>query len=312
VGALRRAEELGRNTTLSYGLEEDGDSIHSNSLGAHARNQSAGYANLNMRALGRFSLSVGAREEILSGGEQVFSPSLAGAFLITPTVRLRGAAGHGFRLPTYDDLYYSDPSTVGNPNLKPESSWSYEGGVDWMPSSGRVTLTAAGFRLQEKDAIDYAKQQLATSALTFAEPWQAVNVRSLDLTGAEVSMQVGSSSTEQVQLSYTAVQAGNPPPGIVSEYAYNYAAQNAIFGWNGRLPGTWGREIAAHTQVNVVQRTGHTAYPLWDVGLVRNTGNVRPYVRLLNLSNTGYQEISGVPLQGRTVMGAMEWVWRSR
>jgi len=49
-GALRRADELGRNTTLAYGLEESGDSIHSNSLGVHARNQGAGYVNLSLRA----------------------------------------------------------------------------------------------------------------------------------------------------------------------------------------------------------------------------------------------------------------------
>ncbi|MGD0904143.1 MAG: TonB-dependent receptor, partial [Terracidiphilus sp.] len=144
-GALRRADELGRNTTLAYGLEESGDSIHSfnfsggvlsNALGVHARNQGAGYANLSLRSLRRFSLSLGAREEVLSGGDSVFSPSAAAAFTLTKTLRLRGSAGHGFRLPTYTDLYYSDPATLGNPNLKPESSWSYEGGLDWKPAHG--------------------------------------------------------------------------------------------------------------------------------------------------------------------------------
>src|ERR1035437_447206 len=70
--ALRRADELGRNTSLAYGLEEDGDSIHSNSLGKHARNQGAGYANLSLRSLRRFSLSLGAREEVLSSQGSVF------------------------------------------------------------------------------------------------------------------------------------------------------------------------------------------------------------------------------------------------
>jgi outer membrane receptor protein involved in Fe transport len=308
-GALRRADELGKNTTLSYGLEEDGDSIHSNSLGRHARNQGAGYANLSLRALRRFSLSLGAREEVLSGGDNVFSPNVGVAFTLTHTIRLRGSAGHGFRLPTYVDLYYSDPTTVGNPNLKPESSWSYEGGLDWKPANGRLTLTAAGFRLQQKDAIDYSKPQLATAALTFAEEWQAVNIPSLNLTGAEASAQLRLSATQQVQLGYTAVQAGNPPAGIVSEYAYNYAAQDAVFAWTGTLPGGWGREVTARTQVNIVQKTGHTAYPLWDVDLARNTGMVRPYLRLLNLSNTGYQEIPLVPMQGRTIMGGMELDW---
>jgi iron complex outermembrane receptor protein len=316
-GALRRADELGRNTTLAYGLEESGDSIHSfnfsggvrsNALGVHARNQGAGYANLSLRALGRFSLSLGAREEVLSGGDSVFSPSAAAAFTLSKTLRLRGSAGHGFRLPTYTDLYYSDPATKGNAALKPESSWSYEGGIDWKPANGRLTLTAVGFRLQETNAIDYSK----LLPLTAGEQWQAVNVPTLNISGAEASARVRLSATQQLDLSYTAAHSGNLPPNYLSQYAFNYAAQNAVFGWTGQLPGAWGREVSAHTQVNIVQKTTQTAYPLWDAGLARNAGSIRPYLRLMNLSNTGYTEIVGVPMQGRTILGGMEWTWRAR
>jgi iron complex outermembrane receptor protein len=312
--ALRRADDLGHNATLAYGLEADGDTIRSNSLGVHARNQGAGYANLSLRSLRRFSLSIGAREEVLSGKGSVFSPSVAAAFTLTNTIRLRGSAGHGFRLPTYVDLYYSDPGTLGNPSLKPESSWSYEGGLDWRPANGRLTLTATGFRLNESNAIDYSKPVLATPALTAAEKWQAVNVPVLGISGAETSLRVRLSATQQLQFSYTAAHSGNLPPGIISEYAFNYAAQNAIFAWTGQLGflGACGEEITAHTQVNIVQKTTQPAYPLWDFGLSRNTGRMRPYLRLLNLSNTGYAEIPIVPMQGRTIMGGMELNWAKR
>ena len=310
--ALRRADDLGRNTTLAYGLEEDGDTIRSfnffegflsPALGTHARNQGAGYANLSLRSLGRFSLSLGAREEVLSSQGSVFSPSAAAAFTLTHTLRLRGSAGHGFRLPTYVDLYYSDPATTGNPALKPESSWSYEGGADWNPANGRVTLTAVGFRLNQTNVIDYAK----LLPLTPGEKWQAQNVPSLDLSGAEASAHIRLAATQQLQLSYTAVRSGTVAPAYLSEYAFNYAAQNALFAYTGSFG-----QLAASTQVNVVQKTGLTAYPLWDVSLARNTGAVRPYLRLLNLANTGYTEIPLVPMQGRTLMGGMQLTWSRR
>jgi outer membrane cobalamin receptor len=307
-GALRRADTITPNTTLSYGLEADGDTIHSNSLGQHTRNQGAAYANLNLRALGRFSLSLGAREEILSGGDQVFSPSVAAAYTLTHTLRLRASAGHGFRLPTYVDLYYADPTTIGNPNLKPESSWSYEAGLEWtpawMPGNGPLTLTTTAFRLQQKDTIDYAKSILATNALTFAQPWQAVNIQNLNITGAEATARLRLTANQQLQFSYTAAHAASPPPNLLSEYAYNYAAQNALVRWTSNF-----RQLTAHTQINIVQKTQHTAYPLWDVALSRNTGHLRPYLRALNLSNTGYQEIPQVPLQGRTIMAGAEFNW---
>jgi outer membrane cobalamin receptor len=323
-GALRRADNFGPNTTLSYGVEADGDTIHSNSLGQHSRNQGAAYANLSLRALKRLSLSLGARDEILSGAtdgpnngnENVFSPSIAAAYTLTHTTRLRASAGHGFRFPTYVDLYYADPTTIGNPNLKPESSWSYEAGIDWTPANGRLTLTAAGFYLQQKDTIDYAKTIQSTPPLTASEPWQAINIQNLNITGAEATLHLRLTDSQQLQFSYTAAHAASPPPNLLSEYAYNYAAQNAIFGWSGTLPrqifGKIGQQINAHTQVNVVQKTQRTAYALWDIALSRNTGHIRPYLRALNLSNTGYQEIPQVPLQGRTIMAGAEFNWSHR
>ncbi len=322
-GALRRADTLGANTTLSYGLEADGDSIHSfnfssagltPALGVHARNQGAGYANLGVRAfsnryLRRFSLSLGARDEVQSGGFNVFSPSLAAAYTLAPSLRLRGSASHGFRRPTYVDLYYADPTTIGNPNLKPESAWSYEGGLDWKPANGRLTLTATGFRLQQYDTIDYSKLILATPALTFAEPYQAINIQYLNITGAETTLRLRLNSTQQLQFSYTAAHAPALPPNRIFRYASNYAAQNAIFGWSGQLPSALGHQFTAHTQVNVVQRSQQTAYPLWDIAFSRNTGRVRPYVRALNLSNTGYEEIPQVRLQGRSIMAGVEFNW---
>jgi outer membrane cobalamin receptor len=307
-GALRRADTLGPNTTLSYGVEADGDTIHSNSLGQHARNQGAGYANLSLRALRRFSLSLGARDEVLSGAvnstDNVFSPSIAAAYTLTRTTRLRASAGHGFRLPTYVDLYYADPTTIGNPNLKPESSWSYEAGIEWTPTNSRITLNAAAFRLQQNDAIDYAKTILSTPALTFAEPWQAINIQNLNITGAEATVRLRLTNNQQLQFSYAAAHAASPLPNILSEYAYNYAAQNALFIWTGQF-----HQLSARTQVNVVQKTQHTAYPLWGISLTRNTGHIRPYLRALNLSETGYQEIPQVPLQGRSIMAGTEFNW---
>ena len=300
-GALRRADAFGSNTTLSYGLEANGDGIHSTNLGIHARNQGAGYVNLSLRALKRFSLSLGAREQVFSGGDSVFSPNVAGAYSLTGTLRLRGSVGHGYRLPTYLDLYYSDPSTIGNPNLKPESSWSYEGGLDWTPASAPFTLSATGFHLRLKNGIDYSKYDLS-------KPWQAVNVANNAYNGAEASFRLRLPASQGLQLGYTAVQATSPPPGLISEYAFNYAAQSALIAWNGQFPG----QISARTQLAVIQKTGQSPYPLWDVALARNAGRFRPYVRVLNLTNTSYQEIPGVPQQGRTIMAGAEVVLHSR
>ena len=63
----------------------------------------------------------------------MFSPGLAGALRVAKNLKLRNSGGYGFRIPTYTDLYYSDPATLGNPNLKPESAWTSNAGADWTP-----------------------------------------------------------------------------------------------------------------------------------------------------------------------------------
>jgi iron complex outermembrane receptor protein len=145
------------------------------------------------------------------------------------------------------------------------------------------------------------------SASTSGEKWQAVNVPTLDISGAETSLRIRLAATQQLQLSYTAAHSGNVSANVLSEYAFNYAAQNAIFAYTGAFG-----QLTARTQVNVVQKTTQTAYPLWDISLARNTGRARPYLRLLNLANTGYTEIPLVPMQGRTIMGGMELTWSRR
>jgi iron complex outermembrane receptor protein len=298
--ALRRADPLGANTTISYGLEANGDSIRSTNLGVHARNQGAGYVNLSLRSLKRLSLSIGAREQVFTGpaGGAVFSPNVAAAYTLTGTLRLRGVVGHGYRQPTYVDLYYSDPTTVGNPNLKAESSWSYEGGVDWTPAHAPLTLSATGFSLHQKNGIDYSKYDLT-------KPWQANNVANFAYNGAEASARFRLPKTQQLQLGYTAVQATSPPAGLISEYAFNYAAQSALIAWSGTLP----LQIAARSQLAVIQKTAQSPYALWDVALSRSQGRMRPYVRALNLTDTRYEEVPGVPVQGRAVMAGAEFSW---
>lgn len=133
-GSVRDRHEIFRNTTLLAGLEEMTDHIESTNLSEHGRNRGAGYGEIEWRIPGRGSISAGLREELFSGGRWVSSPMAAATLWLPLSFKLRASAGYGFRIPTYIDLYYSDPTTLGNPRLKPESAWNFESGVDWYPA----------------------------------------------------------------------------------------------------------------------------------------------------------------------------------
>jgi len=94
--ALRRKETLSDNVSVHYGAEGYHDSIVSNNLGNHSRSRGAGYASLDVRALKRFSFSIGAREEIYRSFSGQFSPSVSGGVWLSQRFKLRGSVSRAF------------------------------------------------------------------------------------------------------------------------------------------------------------------------------------------------------------------------
>ncbi len=298
------------------GLEADGDSIHSFNfsggvtsfaLGIHARNRGAGYVDLDLRpAKKRWSLSAGAREEIFSGGAQaVFSPELAGSFRVANSLKLRASGGYGFRIPTYTDLYYSDPSTLGNSSLKPESAWSGDAGADWTPSA-KLSLSFTGFYSHQHDTIDYVKSATVPNAYLPAgcpaNIWCADNLSGLHFAGVESTLTWIPKKSQKVRIAWTGLHgAESALHGLTSEYVFNYPVQNIHASWTWAL----GRDFVLTNAVQIAGRYQQTVYPVWNAALTRDIWKLRPYLRAMNLSNTGYQEISGVNMPPRTIMGGV-------
>jgi iron complex outermembrane receptor protein len=301
--SLRHTIPIANPSLLLLGLEAEGDSIHSYNfsggvtsfaLGVHARNRGAGYVDFDLRpAKHRWNLSAGAREEIFSGGAQsAFAPQLSGSLRLTDRLKLRASSGYGFRIPTYTDLYYSDPTTIGNPNLKPESAWSGDGGMDWAPSD-RISLSVTGFYSRQHDAIDYVRADAA-------QKWQAVNLSGLQFSGIESTFTWVPAKSQTVRISWTGLRgAQSALHGLQSEYVFNYPVQNIHAAWNVAL----GRAFAISNTVQIVQRYQQTVYPVWNATLTHDSSRIRPYLRFGNLSNTGYQEITGVAMPGRSITG---------
>ncbi len=313
--SLRHTLPVAKSSVLLFGLESDGDSIQSNNLGLHARNRGAGYLDLDLRpARKHWNLSGGLREEILSGGARsVLAPHLAGNVRITGKLKLRASGGYGFRIPTYTDLYYSDPATIGNRNLKPESAWSGEAGADWAPT-GRLSLSATGFYNRQHGAFDYVRAASLPNPLLPAgcpvNTWCATNLNGIHFLGVETNLTWVPAKGQRIQFAWTGLAGGQDSlNGLQSEYALNYPIENLHTTWTA----VFGRILTLANSVAVAkpyQQPGIPAwnaspYPVWNALLTHDRGRLRPYLRLGNLSNTGYQEIAGVPMPSRSITGGV-------
>ncbi len=296
-GSLRRREPLGQNATLHYGGEGFGDTIDSSNLGVHDRARAAVYTTLDVRVLRRFSFSTGVRDEVVKGMPGQISPSAAVGYWVSDKLKLRGGVSRAFRLPTFTDLYYQDPANRGNPNLRPEIAWSYEGGADWRPASAwRVQTTV--FHRRDTDGIDYVR----TSP---TDIWRAINVQRLRFTGVETSASWRKRG-HVFGWSYTGMKGSSEPlPAIQSKYAFNYPVHFGVFSWTGMLPGG----VAARTRVGALDRYRRGAYGVWDLSASRAFGSWRPFFQASNLTDTRYQEVIGVLMPYRTLVGGIEFVW---
>jgi iron complex outermembrane receptor protein len=310
-GAVRRSENLFTNTELHYGVEALHESIVSindsgglvgPALGTHARSRAAAYVAFDFRALKRFSLSLSAREEVYRNFSAALSPTAAAGYWLSPRVKLRASASRAFRVPTYTELYYEDPANIGNPNLRPERAWTYEGGVDWNPGAhvhGEITV----FQRRERDGIDYYR-------VSPNDLWQALNIDNLNFTGAESALRFTLSRWQSLDVRYSWLQGTEDTvPVGETKYLFTYPTHSGVVAWQGTVAG----RLVLRTRVGILdRRLFQGAYGLWDVSAAYTHGNVHPFLQMSNLTNTSYQEVQGVVMPGRTVVGGVELVLRKR
>lgn len=101
----------------------------------------------------------GSEIEYESNKESEFSPKVAAVWKALVNTTLRGSVGHAFRPPSLYELFRTWTSSgityKSNPNLKPETVWTYEAGVDQYFFDKRTRISLTGYRNDIDDLIYY-------------------------------------------------------------------------------------------------------------------------------------------------------------
>jgi vitamin B12 transporter len=119
------------------------------------------YAQATASPLQRLQLTAGARlDDNEKFGTHWTYRASALAFAAAHT-RVRGSVGTGFKEPTFFENFDS-PFSVGNPDLKPERSFSIEGGLDQDLMGERLGIGVTVFAQQFRDLIQYTFLTAAT------------------------------------------------------------------------------------------------------------------------------------------------------
>ncbi len=289
--------QSGHKIGIYYGAEALADHVTAIIWAFTRANKAICHGDLDIRSWQRLSLSAGVREEFYGQAQAIAVPALsARGYWLSAKFKLRASASRAFRLPNYTDLYYHDPGTIGNPNLKPEKAMNYEAGLDWHPASHlRGSFTA--FTRRETDDIDYIR---ANSS----EIWQATNFARLTMTGWEASLDLVAAqiANRRAGIHRTARRAGSFN-GYQSEYVFNFPTQQAVIAWQRTSGAGW----IARVRTGMTNQYQRNAYVLVDAYAAWTRSRLHPYVRLTNLTNADYQPVYGVVMPGRAALVGVEW-----
>lgn len=214
---------------------------------------------------------------------------------INSFVRVFGNAGQGFRSPNFSQLFSPgfDGLFAGNPDLSPETSTSYELGLDWAISD-RQRFTASAFDTKIEGLINFTGPN-----------FQAINIDQARIEGLELTHRWASDAWSS-QLNWTwqdpVDQSLNQP---LLRRPKNKGS--AVF------TRQWGNHEASAELIYLGERVDVGQAPLSSYTLLNLTANwqLTPQwsvmTRLENLTGRDYEPLVGFNAPGRSAKLSVIW-----
>ncbi|MEZ4984802.1 MAG: TonB-dependent receptor [Saprospiraceae bacterium] len=296
LGAELQSHYASRFGDTGLGVEAGYVSLNSTNLGERRRRTASLFLEHRFRWKDKLDVTPGISMSSFSDFGTRFFPGIDVGVNVSEQVKLFANAGYTYRVPTFTDLYYSDPANNGNPDLQPEEALSYEIGSRFLNHNGGLHLQLALFQRNGFDLIDWTR---AADTLR----WTPVNINELVTQGAEVSLSVllplllsTETPLERLTLSYTRIHAqleDNEAP--LSRYVLENLDHQLIAGFSYR----WGQRWLHSIHYRYTSRVSYptTTWRIADSSWQQNRWSL--FIEATNLTNTRYTETNLVTMPGR-------------
>jgi iron complex outermembrane receptor protein/vitamin B12 transporter len=249
---------------------------------------------------GTLALELGIRLDKPEGTGAQWSPRVGVSWRpFDGRTRLHASAGRAFKLPSFFALA-SPRALGGNPNLKPETSYGGDLGIDWRLAS-RVEAGVTAFRQRYENLIDFDFQRflhvnrsaVEAQGIEATLAWRPEDRLSLEANG----------TWQQIEDLTTHVHLRHRPKRI----------GGARLRWRPieRLDLELGAQAVARSfdeQIPVPERDTVAGYGLIGLHAVwRLTSEWRFQARLDNLTDRRYETLIGFPGPGRSLRLGLSW-----
>jgi vitamin B12 transporter len=300
VGVETNASYTSNLGITGFGVDVSRIFISSNNLG----NRNRTMANLFLEHRFKFAddkvdITPGVAVTYFSDFKFHAFPGLDIGFKLSENLKAYGNLGITYRIPTYTDLYYSDSSTDGNPNLKPEEAFAQEIGLKY--NSGRFTSSVAIFNRDATNLIDYIRQNITDAKFT------ATNIAKVNTKGFEVNTDYRFKINEFNQTLSFGYNYLNDDildqNKDLSRYSLNTLKHQFITRFTSKLF----KNLRQNIIYKHAERSVGRSYNVWDASIIVDFNTFDFTVTANNIFNADYIESGFVPMPPKNILFGLRY-----
>lgn len=302
------------NDTLHAPGEDEGfyNKSYSRTLSNYAIEHSFSYS--------IFSVNAGLLASWVSENHLNFNiyPGMDLSLAFTKHLRWYASINKSLRLPTFTDLFYTGPSNIGNPDLKPEEAWSYETGIKYLNQWSRSD--AHIFYREAENLIAWVKPKNSLPT----EKWETQNLTEVTTLGFGLNQRIFMNQLipvnlfKYIDIKYTFLHQEIYSGEFETKYALNHLKHNLIIhsshqilnnitlNWIAKYQDRMGSFMYYdQTVADYTEEKEFDPYWLFDVKLTYNFNRVDIYAEATNIFNINYFDISNATMPDRWFKGGL-------
>lgn len=268
--------------------------------------------------ISNFTASLGAMANWISdlNNEWNVYPGVDLSYKFSEQLRAYASFNKSLRMPTFTDLYYSGPTNVGNSNLKPERSTTYETGLKYRTRA--INVEAAYYHRVGKDMIDWVR-------LADEEKWHTENLTEIKSDGAEVTANINlaelagaSFPIKHVGVNYAYNSLSKVSDNYLSNYVLDNLKHKLVFsldhGIIGHLNASWkfryqdrNGSYAKYVDAAYVGEEDYKPFWLTDLKVFWKTPSAQIYCTVSNLFDQHYFDLGNLAQPGRWISAGISY-----
>ncbi|MGM0408025.1 MAG: TonB-dependent receptor plug domain-containing protein [Bacteroidota bacterium] len=230
-----------------------------------------------------------------------------------------GSVNKSLRLPTFTDLFYSGPSNIGNPELKPEESWSYETGLKYY--TNKIKANYYIFYRDSEDLIAWVKPLNAQPE----EKWETQNLTQVTTFGFGahqriIFKEIEFSHLNHIDINYSYLSQESSSGDYETKYSLNYLKHNLIvnfshqivehlnFSWMARYQDRAGSFLYYDQDAGIyTHEKEFEPYWLFDAKISYQMKWINIYSEITNIFDIKYFDISNINMPGRWLKAGVQF-----